>query len=144
MTLRLHLPPQSSQQHFKDILYFQIKVKTLISYFSQSKDIMKNYKSSQPEAEMYPNLLALYHQYRYTLDCTPPKASFLRSRCFYVTNSNNGCKGDYQKARCLFTTVFAYAKREFRIVWGVEAANPPLGRSGVNKRPLTDGWQTYM
>ena len=43
-----------------------------------------------------------------------------------------------------FTTVFAYAKREFRDVWGVKAVDPSFGRSDVNKRPLTDGWQTYM
>ena len=46
--------------------------------------------------------------------------------------------------RFTFTTVFAYAKREFRDVSGVEAVDPCFGRSDVNKRPLTDGLQTYM
>ena len=39
----------------------------------------------------------------------------------------------------IFTTVFAYAKQEFRDVWGVEAVDPSFGQSDVNKRPLTDG-----
>ena len=32
----------------------------------------------------------------------------------------------------VFTTVFAYAKREFRDVWGVEAVDPSSGRSDVD------------
>ena len=44
----------------------------------------------------------------------------------------------------IFTTVFAYAKRELWKGWQFEAVDPSLGRSDVNKRPLTDGWQTYM
>ena len=29
-------------------------------------------------------------------------------------------------------------------MWGVEAVDPSFGRSDVNRRPLTDGWQTYI
>ena len=45
----------------------------------------------------------------------------------------------------VFTTVFAYAKRELRIEGRFEAIFlQSFTRSDVNKRPLTDGWQTYM
>ena len=38
----------------------------------------------------------------YTLDCTPKKLLFFSAVVFCVTSPNNGCKGDYQKAGCLF------------------------------------------